>query len=390
MTLYSVDLLRDQEGKYHLLEMNGCRSGMKGFRNIYGDDRVEQQVYQMLQQRYGKVTINDGSYSRLQYQKEHPLKYKWKLLTAKFPFLQGKQKLSRVLSAPTARVAWLEEKIPALHLLTSPFEPYIGQESAVLSLNCHQELPHPLVNPYLTEAIAYNKFLTYQVLKDSEIKDIIPKSTLLGLGFTHEKELEELLESSSKFVIKPILGSQGRGIEIINKKAAQQHQSSRGPADFHTKSDFPLRLIPLYVEDMITAKMFSFELGLGLIQPFLDSRQKILGEKMYTSIRSIVCNEKFVDAYVRVSDKKRVNLSQGAKAFPCDDKKNIASLSEKIVAVFEEQCLSYEPENFREQLYQQYLDSRGRTTKKMHTEDVNKELMAMMHHAAHLLIEATR
>ncbi|MBI4147053.1 hypothetical protein HY494_00180 [Candidatus Woesearchaeota archaeon] len=74
MTLYGIDLLQDQEGKYHLLEVNGVKSGMNGFKHIYGDDRIEEKVYQMLQHRYGKVTINDNSYFRLQYQKEHPLK----------------------------------------------------------------------------------------------------------------------------------------------------------------------------------------------------------------------------------------------------------------------------------------------------------------------------
>ena len=106
------------------------------------------------------------------------------------------------------------EKIPVSHSRAFPFEPYTGQESGVLNLD-NEELLHPLVNPYLTEAIANNKFYTYQVLKDSAIKDMIPKSTLLGLGFTHEQELEEILQTASQFVIKPILGSQGRGIEII-------------------------------------------------------------------------------------------------------------------------------------------------------------------------------
>ncbi len=389
MTLYGLDLIQDQEGKYHLLEVNGIKSGMNGFKHIYGDDRIEEKVYQMLQQRYGKVTVNDNSYFRLQYQKEHPLKYRWKSFIAKLPFLQREEKLPRVLSAPTARVDWLREKVPVSYGCKFPFESYTGQESAVLSVYYHEELPHPLVNPYLTEAIAHNKFFTYQVLKDSEIKELVPRSTLLGLGFTHERELEELLETSSQFVIKPILGSQGRGIEIISQRVAQQHRHSRGLADFHIKSKLPLKLIPLYVENMIAARMFSFEYGLGIIQPFINSRQRIHGKKMYTSIRAIVCNEKFVDAYARVSPHKKVNLSQGANAYPCNgkDKEQIASLSEKIVAIFEERCLSYDTHDFEQKLYQSYIDSRGKTTAEMRTADVSRESVAIMTYATNSVME---
>lgn len=379
MTLYGLDLVQDKQGQYHLLEVNGVCSGMKGFEKVYGDDRVEQQVYQMLQQRYGKVTVNDNSYFRLQYKKKHPLKYAWKLVISKL-HLQRKQKVPRILSASTARIAWLQEKVPVSHSRIFPFESYIGQESAVLSVDYNEELPHPLVNPYLTEAIAFNKFFTYQVLKDSEVKDMIPRSTLLGLGFTHEKELEDLLESSSQFVIKPILGSMGRGIEMISRKAAQENRHSRGPADYHASSDIPLKLIPLYVEDSIAEGMFSFEYGLGLIQPFINSQRSIQGEKMYTSIRAIVCNEKFVDAYVRVSTTKKVNLAQGAAAYAVNQKEKakIASLSEKIVEVFEERCLGYEPENFKRELYKQYIDSRGKTTPKMRKADGARELVEIM------------
>lgn len=375
MTLYGLDLVQDWEGRYHLIEINGICSGMKGFEHIYGDNRVEEKVYQMLQQRYGKITINDNSYFLLQYKKEHPIKLRWKQFTARFPFLQPKQKMPRVLSAPSARVDWLQERVPVSQYRTFPFESYVGQDSAVLSTHHNEELPHPLVNPYLTEAIADNKFFTYQVLKDSSISGIVPKSTLLGLGFTHEEELAELLETSSSFVIKPILGYQGRGIEFILKEIAKKHQHSRGPVDvldpirsWHVK---PENLV--YVEDLVKLNFFSFQPGLGVIQPFINSRIPIGRKESYSSIRAIVCNEQFVDAYRRISPQKKVNLSQGAQASPCPEKNEIASLSEKIVAVFEEECFKYEPDNFRQKLYEQYIQSRGETTLEMRARDVQRE-----------------
>lgn len=379
MTLYGIDLIQDQQGKYHLLEINGICSGMKGFEQIYGDNRVEEEVYHRLQERYGKITINNGSYMIMKYKKEHPFKYGFFSVIDKIPLL-GKvifrEPRSVLLSLPAARVSWMEEKISFTHSHVFPFEAYIGQESAVISSHRNEELPHPLVNPYLMEKIAKNKFFTYQILKNSELRDLISPSTLLGLGFTHEPELEEILGSASHFVIKPILGSQGRGVEIIDKKTAGEHQNTRGPAGYVTVGRSPLfpKLEPYYLEDFVQEDIFSFQAGLGIIQPFIDSRQAIGKKRMYTSIRSIVCNEKFVDAYVRASLQKKVNLAQGAKAFPCKDKDEIASLSEKIVAVFEEQCMDYEPKNLNQRSYGQYIESRGKTTEKMRLEDAVTEL----------------
>ena len=381
MTLYGLDLVQDQQGKYHLLEINGICSGMKGFEHIYGDDRVEDQVYQMLEQRYGKLSVNDGVYQVMKFKKEHPFKFVWNNVKDKIPFLRKRDRsLQKLFSLPTARMDWLLEKIPHPTGRLFPFESYIGQDSAVLSTHYNQELPHPLVNPYLTEAIAYNKFFTYQVLKDSSISGMVPRSTLLGLGFTHEDELAELLDDHSSFVIKPILGSQGRGIEFILKEAAKKHQHSRGPVDvpgpISSLYAKPEHLV--YVEDLVKLNAFSFQPGLGIIQPFIDSRRSIDGAKKYTSIRAIVCNERFVDAYTRVSLKKKVNLSQRAQAYPCREKNEIASLSEKIVTVFEEECLRYEPANFKQELYGQYTQSRGETTLEMRERDAQKGLEVLM------------
>lgn len=384
MTLYGIDLVQDPEGKYHLLEINGIRSGMKGFEFIYGDNRVQERAYQMLQQRYGKVTLNDGSYARLQFKQEHPVRYAFGSLLKKIRLLP-KIKPSPFFRIPSARISWLKEKVPLSTAQLMPFEPYLGQESAVISTpwdydQYHEELPHPLINPYLTEAISANKFFTYQVLKNSSVKDMVPPATLLGLGFTHEQELADLIEKYSSFVIKPILGSQGRGLEFISKEAAQKHRHSRGPI-LNVDSLNSLHVKPeelLYVEDLVKENNFLFQIGLGVIQPFIESRPfpGFTSEdvRMYHCIRAIICNEQFVDAYARVSLTKKANLAQGAVAYPCKDKDEVACLSEKIVAVFEEECFRYEPDNFREELYWQYLESRGETTLEMRKRDIQKGL----------------
>lgn len=392
MTLYGLDLMQDPQGKYHLLEINGVCSGMRGFEIIYGDNRVEEKVHQMLQQRYGKVTLNDGSYARLQYKKEHPVGYVWYSMLKKLG-LFPRQKPSPFFHFPSARVSWLNEKVPISTDHPFPLESYLGQESAVVSPplgadQYHEKLPHPLVNPYLTEAIAANKFFTYQVLKNSAVRDLIPPATLLGLGFTHEQELADLIEKYDSFVIKPTLGSRGRGLEFISKETAKIHQHTRGPIqDVDALTSMygkPEDL--LYVEDLAKKDIFSFQIGLGIIQPFIPSAQLTDSEtQVYQCIRAIVCNERFVDAYARVSLTKKANLAQGATPCPYTEKDEIASLSEKIIAVFEEECFRYEPENFRQELYGQYITSRGQTTSEMRKGDLNRGLGGLFSNLAESL-----
>jgi glutathione synthase/RimK-type ligase-like ATP-grasp enzyme len=62
MSLYGLDVLIERDtGKYHINEINGIASGMHGFRQIYGDDRVEKKVYAMLEEKYGPLSVYDGT-----------------------------------------------------------------------------------------------------------------------------------------------------------------------------------------------------------------------------------------------------------------------------------------------------------------------------------------
>ena len=77
MTLYGLDLIVNQEGRPYLGEINGICSGMGGFKQVYGDTRVENKVYRMLQERYGPLAVNDGTYQRDKFKQEDPLQYHW-------------------------------------------------------------------------------------------------------------------------------------------------------------------------------------------------------------------------------------------------------------------------------------------------------------------------
>jgi glutathione synthase/RimK-type ligase-like ATP-grasp enzyme len=351
MSLYGLDIITSDERI--LLEINGINSGMIGFSHIYGDKRVERRVSDMLRRKYGKITVNDGSYLWRKYAQNHPFR-------AFFHVIRKRCFTPKILQSSKADITWMHEKTKHHDYQGIEYEIYNGQESTVLNSR-NQILPHPLVNPFVAEDITRNKFLQYLVLKDTELKDSIPKTALVGLGFTDEKTLEESLDNNSWLIIKPVLGSRGMGCRPIKKDEAAKYLKSRGPYE---------RLSPIeiltgmnggnthkYLEHYIECNNYTFEPGLSIIQPFVDSRT---GDGRYSIIRAIVCNGKFVDAYRRVSENPKVNLSQDAEAEPCKD--DISGLCENIVQIFEEQCSQYEPDTYRKTLYQQYVEERGKTS----------------------------
>lgn len=378
MSVYGLDLIIDKEGKPHLNEINGVRSGMRGFEQVYGDNRVEEKVHHMLKGKYGKITVNNGTYARNKFRKEHPFQTAIAYSLVPLFFLLSKTPFVRrifdvkpaVLSSGKAQTDWLNEKSKKVFLCKFPFDTYKGQKSTVINMR-NEQLPHPTVNDYVVEEITNNKLFQYLVLKDSKLKKLLPKSTLIGLGSTDDKELEKILKKSEKFVIKPILGQCGLGVKVIDKKEAGRFQNQGNEVnDVHAMS-LVLDLAQTnkdpakwegnveYFEDYVDKKDFSFEMGISLIQPFIDSRN---GSKTYSAVRAIVCNGEFVDAYQRVSKNPRVNISQGAKARPFE-RKGFDKLCKKIVAVFENKCSKYKPKTFKYELYKKYIEEKGRIPK---------------------------
>ena len=49
MSLYGLDIIIAEDGKRFLSEINGIMSGMSGFQQVYGDNRVKEKVFEMLQ-----------------------------------------------------------------------------------------------------------------------------------------------------------------------------------------------------------------------------------------------------------------------------------------------------------------------------------------------------
>jgi glutathione synthase/RimK-type ligase-like ATP-grasp enzyme len=361
MTLYGLDVIIAKNGHFYLNEINGVSSGMKGFREIYGDNQVQEEVFRRLEERYGFITVNDGSYALDQYRSAHPLRFKIAVFKSRF---KKYNPIRGVLASPKAFVDWMSEDALCSLDFGLPFPSYDGQKSTVFNL-VNEVVPHPLINPYVNEAIAENKFLQYRLLKDTSLSAHIPKTALIGLGSTDEVALTDILDSTELLVRKPVLGLQGKGVKFMERRRVLGYSKTRGPI-------FPgpfFKDEPLYVEDLVAGDNYSFEPGLAIIQPFISSKRMIDAKKAYSVVRAIVCNGHFVDAYLRVSPHKRVNLSQGALAHPLSDKDRIGEFSERVIAIFERECRRYTENNFKSTLYNAYFEERGRTTKAMRDVD---------------------
>ena len=372
MSMYGLDIIINRDGKRFLNEINGILSGMRGFREIYGDNRVEEKVYDMLQTKYGNLTVNDGTYGINQFKKEHPFIHplchfiiKTTILRRISSFLNSD--LDSTISSKKAETDWLTDRADNSNEVEFPFESYDGQESTVIN-HINEELPHPMVNPIVAEDISGNKFLQYLLLNNSEIAETQIKSSLVGLGATNEEELKKLVANYDTFVVKPVLGYCGKGIKFLSQEeVVEKYKNSRGPVDYVS----PLRSILTidrklfrikYIEDLIEEGDFSFESGVSIIQPFIDSKKGNYEGSTYSVIRAIVCNGKFVDAYQRVSSNPRVNLSQDATPVSFDYDDEFARFCEKTIEVFESRAGEYDFDSYKKILYQKYIDARGKTS----------------------------
>lgn len=368
-----MDIIIDREGKHHLNEINGITSGMHGFAEIYGDNRVNEQVFQMLQDRYGTITANDGTYRFLKYTKEHPYRYRWSKIKDKIPLVRnlGFSRYHMLLSEK-ADIVWLEDDLDNAKALEYPFDSYVGQDSTVMNY-VNEVLPHPTVNSFVAEALTHNKFLQYISLEQLR-PELIP-TTIVGMGITDEKTLSAMLDEHDCFVVKPILGQCGKGVRFMNKDTlSDAYSGSRGPTKSMHWTDAFGKKDPVYIEDLIEQRNFVFELGISVVQPFIDSGT----DDTYTTLRAIVCNGKFVDAYERVSDIPRVNLSQGASARAFEHDKDFAAYCEEVVCDLEAVSATFEPEDFRYRLYTAFLDKRGRTSDHERTFDKHSALLGML------------
>lgn len=364
--IYGIDLLINQDNQFRLCEINGQNSGMRGFAKLYGDDRVAQRVIQTLEEHAGKITINNGLYTAMRYVAKHPFKAFWlRQIGRTIPFLpplimkvQRKLHQRRIQReyAHNGYMEWLTTQIPSNGENALALDDYIGQDSTVLNYT-REYLPHPTVNSYEADTIADNKLLQYVLLRESPIKEYLIPTIAAAMGAEDPLEIDSFTKNDGQFIMKPTLGRCGLGVRVLN---AQELTARKNLAGFYRKPgwrDLALadhrEFNPASVAEAINVLNYRFELGLAVIQPFINTERDGLNR----SIRAIVCCNKFIDAYERVSSSPVVNLSQGAdvREAPYGD---LPSLCEQLIHTYEERIKPLEGKNVKDILYKRWLESR--------------------------------
>lgn len=366
MGLYGLDIIV-RNNKFFLNEINGHNSGMKGFEEIYGDNRVEDKVFNILEKKYGKLTINTGRYDYLEDKKKNPISTFILDLIIRVPFIRNyimnKVQRNQLLKSQKADINWLDDKTPNATVRKKTLEIYVGQESGVFNF-VNTKIPHTSINPIVSQAISENKFLQYLVLKNSSIADGIIDSCLVGLGATNNDELSKLLDTCDNFVVKPIIGSCGKGVKFLTKdEVYNKYMHTGGSVDYVTPFQRLFSLMGesdiIYFEDLVDNNNFDFEYGVSIVQPFIDSKE----DNNYSVIRAIVCEDEFIDAYKRESNNPKVNLSQDAKAVPFEYDSNFISYCNLVIKTFKAATQKLDIKNFKKSLYTQHIEEIGRIPK---------------------------
>ena len=113
-----------------------------------------------------------------------------------------------------------------------------------------------------------------------------------------------------------------------------------------------------YLEHFAAEGDFTFEPGMIIVQPFIRSTMSVQSENLYLSVRSIICNGQFVDAYARVSPDPVSNLARSALAVPFEHPE-VKTFSEKAIQVYERESTSHSETTFQSQIYGSYFAEKG-------------------------------
>ena len=112
--------------------------------------------------------------------------------------------------------------------------------------------------------------------------------------------------------------------------------------------------MPCTLEELADRQEYDFEECVALVQEFIDTRQVIAHQEQYTSIRAIVCNGRFVDAYMRASQGFRANLSQGASAHVFDHQE-LPAIAEATILVYEKTLENPSPETMSDEEWASFV-----------------------------------
>ncbi len=301
MTYFGLDILPAKiNGKTELIigEIGGIDTGRVGFSLLYDDNRVNEQIRSMINLRYGEVLFNNGLFNTV-FQKTGLSDYDSVLEYASRNLFQQFNDDSIYVESPQ-----------------NPFgkEIYLGQEGSYVANAINPPKGPKLINPFIAQYAARDK--ASQLFIISHFKNSIPyiRGEIYG---AKDSDLCAILGPTDKVVVKQSTGSCGVGIAVLSRKEIVRRSRN------WEKTGDELASSPDTVKNR----------SLRIMQPFYDTS---ISNGIYGSIRSVVCNEEFVDAYMRVSEDPIVNLSRNAEPVSLDGglKREVARLSEMVVAEF--------------------------------------------------------
>jgi|FLOH01.1.fsa_nt_gi hypothetical protein len=301
MTYFGLDLLPIKlNGKveWRLGEFGGLDTAIEGFALLYHDRRVDLRVKAMLQDKYGPLRFSSGLF---------------------FNAIKG---LKKTNPDPEEALSYLRKhhlnellgEFETMKTEHFPFgdEIYLGQSDKVVANMAFYDVNGPSVNPLLAQLIARDKSKQLFMYQEHEnTVNNIPGEIYGAI----DSNLNVVLGKTGKVIIKDACSSKCKGIEIIS----EEELIARSKKWTQTADE----LLCSY-----------YEFGgpkHRIMQPFHDCS---IGKEMYASVRSVVCNGKFVDAYSRVSSNPLVGLSNGSDVAILDSKlkEKLGELSEHIVS----------------------------------------------------------
>ncbi len=403
MTLFGIDLLIDSTtGNYKLAEINGIRSGMNGFTDIYGDTRVKIEVKSMLSKKYGDIYVDQGKEFFENYIKKHPVKYQYSKLCDKFNFFKILDLIYVMITNKNKKIifkgdfSWNKQIENSTDLDYDNFQndifSYLGNQEhlndfhTVANVFNQEPIENRTINSFVAESISHNKLLQFNLLKESNIKKYLIDTCPINYNLASDKQIIDFISKQYLYVKKPILGATGIGVKIVSKENindALQNESKdikklkRYKSDLKTILSLEKSLNPKinetltnnikdsenkikknnikkvhYIQKAIKRKDYFFERGLHILQPFVNTRQE---SNQNSSIRAIVCNGHFVDAYKRTDVKEVVNMSISAKAESFSYDSNFKKMCEQIVNTYINETNKLSNNNFKEKLYSRYF-----------------------------------
>ncbi|MDO8556757.1 MAG: hypothetical protein Q7R96_06325 [Nanoarchaeota archaeon] len=356
MSLYGLDILVEEtsdQRHFWIGEINGINSGMKGFRAIYGDRRVEEHVKHLLQERYTNIQTLLPYCPYFRQQERAPTKKSRQTHNNSLRELRKlarEEKLHWLVKSLTHKINRKRRSTDLASTVAYQFPPYDGTGTHVINM-VDVEVSAIPINPWVTEAITSNKLLQYLLLKDTPLETHLPFTALIGyIEIQAQQELQQLLQQPTKlFVIKPLDGAQGTGIQTLTRKRLERF-AQKAP------------MIKGALEKDIQKEDYSFEYFTGIIQPFINTRTFVntLGKRGYGSIRAIICNGQFIDAYIRISNERVANLARTAEAckLPETILEELKPFTENAIKIFEQETQPYTLQTYKQALYKKLLERR--------------------------------